>query len=99
MKLTRQIMVGGLGTLALLIVAAVVQAGGWDNFKLQNYKLQNYALTRIFHDQEREREDLRAQGSQPEEATRIDLTQLLDGGHPRTEFLALTTPSSTSSNQ
>jgi hypothetical protein len=52
--------------------------GGWDNFKLQYY-----SLTRIFHDQGRELGDLRKQNVDPEATSRIDLTQLLDGGPPK----------------
>jgi uncharacterized membrane protein YfcA len=34
MKVTRQIAIGGLSAAVLLVGAAVVQAGGWDNFRL-----------------------------------------------------------------
>lgn len=78
MKGMRQIAIGGLSAAVLLVGAAVVQAGGWDNFKLQYY-----SLTRIFHDQGRELGDLRKQNVDPEATTRIDLTQLLDGGPPK----------------
>lgn len=78
MKVMRQIAIGGLSAAVLLVGAAVVQAGGWDNFKLQYY-----SLTRIFHDQGRELGDLRKQNVAPETTTRIDLTQLLDGGPPK----------------
>ncbi|WP_008310465.1 DUF3179 domain-containing protein [Leptolyngbya sp. PCC 6406] len=62
----------------LLISSAIVQAGGWSNFKLQYY-----ALTRIFNDQGQELDDLREQNLNPEDVTRIDLDQLLDGGPPK----------------
>ena len=78
MKVMRQIAIGGLSAAVLLVGAAVVQAGGWDSFKLQYY-----SLTRIFHDQGRELGDLRKQNVDPEATTRIDLTQLLDGGPPK----------------
>ncbi|WOD37016.1 hypothetical protein [Nodosilinea sp. E11] len=78
MKVMRQVAIGGLSAAVLLVGAAVVQAGGWDNFKLQYY-----SLTRIFHDQGRELGDLRKQNVDPEATTRIDLTQLLDGGPPK----------------
>ncbi len=56
----------------------VVQAGGWENFKLRYF-----ALTQVFNDQSRELGDLRAQQLDPAESTRIDLNDLLNGGPPK----------------
>ena len=46
-------LLAGCSGIVVLIAAAIAQAGGWDNFKLQNF-----ALMRIFHDQTQELDDL-----------------------------------------
>ncbi|MEO0533961.1 MAG: DUF3179 domain-containing protein [Cyanobacteria bacterium P01_A01_bin.123] len=78
MKLVRRVAIGALSTAAIIVGAAIVQAGGWDNFKLQ------YAvLAQVFHDQGQELDDLRKQNVDLESATRIDLSELLNGGPPK----------------
>ena len=71
----------------LLMSAVVAKAGGWDNFKLRYYFLTSY-----FHNQEKELNDLRAQNIIPSESTRIDLTQLLDGGPPKDGIPSIDNP-------
>ena len=78
MKLAKRIAIGALSVTTLLVSAVIVQAGGWENFKLRYY-----ALTQIFHDQSQELGDLRKQNIDPKAATRIDLAQLLNGGPPK----------------
>ena len=57
---------------------AIVQAGGWDNFKLRYF-----ALTSYLGDRDREFTDLYKQNIDPEKHSRIDLAELLNGGPPK----------------
>lgn len=79
--------VGSLSAIALLTSAAIVQAGGWDNFKLRYY-----ALTQVFQDQSQELDDLRKQDIALEEETRVELTQLLNGGPPKDGIPSIDAP-------
>ena len=88
MKPARTIAIGALATAALVTGAAIVEAGGWDNFKLRYY-----AWTSIFHDQTQELDDLRSQSIAPEATSRIDLAQLLDGGPPKDGIPSIDQPS------
>ncbi|MGJ3250937.1 MAG: hypothetical protein ACFE0J_07380, partial [Elainellaceae cyanobacterium] len=63
---------GTISIFGLLFSALVVQAGGWENFKLRYY-----SLTKYFHNQDQELNDIRKQNLNPDEQTRIDLDQLL----------------------
>ncbi|MBE9075709.1 DUF3179 domain-containing protein [Romeria aff. gracilis LEGE 07310] len=74
----RKMTIGALAATTLLATAAIAQAGGWENFKLRYF-----SLTQIFHDQSRELGDLRQQNVVPEDNSRIDLDQLLNGGPPK----------------
>jgi hypothetical protein len=76
-----------LAAIAVVFGIGILQAGGWENFKLQNY-----ALSQIFHDQSQELDDLRKQNVNPEEATRIDLDDLLNGGPPKDGIPSINTP-------
>lgn len=70
-----------LGTIALigsLLAIFVFRSGGWDNFKLRYFYLTSY-----LHNQERELEDIRAENFDPVKFSRIDLTELLNGGPPK----------------
>ena len=69
---------GILPVLGLLIITSVLDAGGWDNFKLRYFHLTSY-----LHNQEQELEDIRAQNLNPSESSRIDLTEILNGGPPK----------------
>ena len=77
MKPIVKVATGALLTTTAVGMAALLQAGGWDNLKLQAY-----ALTQVFHDQNRELGDLQKQNINPEESTRIELEQLFNGGPP-----------------
>ncbi|MEM6253455.1 MAG: DUF3179 domain-containing (seleno)protein [Cyanobacteria bacterium P01_D01_bin.156] len=78
MKRVVKIAIGALVTTTALGAAALVQAGRWANLKLQGY-----ALTQVFYEQSRELGDLEKQSINPEEYTRIELEQLLNGGPPK----------------
>lgn len=78
MKRVRKFAISASLTVAAVIGIGIVQAGGWENFKLQHF-----AWSQIFHDQSQELDDLRNRNIQPEEATRIDLSELLNGGPPK----------------
>ena len=73
-----QIGVGSLGLVVLLLAALVIHAGGWDNFKLTYF-----AWTQVLHDSDHEFSDLRDRQINPQDVTRIDLAQLLNGGPPK----------------
>ena len=73
-----KITLSSISLVALLLGTLVLEAGGWEDFKLQYF-----SLTKHFHDQTQEFDDLRKQNINPKENTRIDLTQLLDGGPPK----------------
>lgn len=74
--------VGSVGLLTTL----VVQAGGWDNFKLKHFY-----LTGFLHDQHQELNDLRQQLN-PADASRIDLAELLNGGPPKDGIPSIDNP-------
>lgn len=79
-----------LGTSAIATVcltALVVQAGGWDNFKLQYFHLTSY-----LHNQEQELDDLRKQNLDPAKSTRIDLEQMFNGGPPKDGIPSIDNP-------
>ena len=63
---------------AICLTALVVQAGGWDSFKLRYFHLTSY-----LHDQEKELGALRQQNINPATVTRINLKELLNGGPPK----------------
>ena len=67
--------ISGISLIALFLITLILQTGGLDDLKLRYF-----FLTKYFHDQERELKDLRAANIDPAKNTRIDLTQLLDGG-------------------
>ncbi len=77
----------GATTISAILVAAIVQAGGWDNFQLR-YTF----LTQVFYDQTQELGDLRKQGQDLEATARIDLTELLNGGPPKDGIPSLDAP-------
>lgn len=87
MKKIATIAIGTLVTTTVIGVAALVQAGGWANFKLQAY-----ALTQVFHDQSRELGDLQKQNINPDDYTRIELEQLFNGGPPKDGIPSIDAP-------
>ncbi|MDJ0689528.1 MAG: hypothetical protein QNJ41_13560 [Xenococcaceae cyanobacterium MO_188.B32] len=64
---------GTISLFGLILTVLVLQAGGWNNFKLRYFHLTSY-----FHSQERELEDIRADNLNPVESSRIDLSELLN---------------------
>jgi len=60
------------------LISLVLQAGGWEDFKLRYY-----SLTQYFHNQAQELEVIRKQNLDLAEQTRIELGQLLNGGPPK----------------
>ncbi|MEL7036917.1 MAG: DUF3179 domain-containing protein [Cyanobacteria bacterium J06592_8] len=78
MKSLKKILLGITTLTVLGLSAIVVQAGGWDNFKLRYFYLTQY-----LHNQNEEFNDLRAQNLDIQANSRIDLAQLLNGGPPK----------------
>ncbi|MEM9487239.1 MAG: DUF3179 domain-containing protein [Cyanobacteria bacterium P01_F01_bin.116] len=87
MKPIAKVTIGTLITAAAFGGVALVQAGG-----LANLKLQAYPLTQVLHDQSRELGDLQKQDIDPDEVTRIELGQLLNGGPPKDGIPSIDTP-------
>lgn len=82
-----KVAMGALATTVLVGTAALGQAGGWANFKLQTYR-----MTQIFNDQSRELGDLEKQAINPEDVTRIELGQLFNGGPPKDGIPSIDAP-------
>ena len=74
----KRIGLSAVGAIALSMTGLIVHAGGWDNFKLR-YGF----VSQIIRDQDQELDDLRKQSVNPEDNTRIDLAELLNGGPPK----------------
>ena len=87
MKRISKVAIGALFTAAAIVGVALMQIDG-----LANLKLQAYALTQVFHDQSRELGDLQKQDINPEDFTRIELEQLLNGGPPKDGIPSIDTP-------
>ena len=77
-------LIAGLG-----LSTMVVQAGSWDNFKLQYFY-----LTKYLNQQNRELKDIQAQNIDidPEKYSRINLAQLLNGGPPKDGIPSIDNP-------
>ncbi|MEQ8998739.1 MAG: DUF3179 domain-containing protein [Coleofasciculus sp. B1-GNL1-01] len=82
-----KIALSSISLVALLLGTLVLEAGG-----LEDFKLRYFFLTKHFHDQTQELDDLRKQNVDPEKNTRIDLTQLLDGGPPKDGIPSIDNP-------
>lgn len=78
MNAIAKIAFGTVSLLSLSFGGMVVQAGGWDNFKLQYFH-----LTSIFHDQTKELDDLKKPNAQTLDTARINLDNLFNGGPPK----------------
>ena len=87
MKDTSKSVLGTISLLGLVLAIAILHVGGWDNFKLRYFHLTSY-----LHDQKQELEDIRAQNLNPKEYSRIDLTQLLNGGPPKDGIPSIDNP-------
>lgn len=83
---------GGLVAASGIALGAFVwNAGGWDNFKLRHFH-----LTQLLSDQTRELADIRARNVAPEQASRIDLGELISGGPPKDGIPSIDSPRFTS---
>lgn len=87
MKLITKIALGSVSLFTLTLGGIVVQAGGWDNFKLQYFH-----FTSILHDQSKELEDIRKQANKPQDTARIDLDNLFNGGPPKDGIPSIDNP-------
>lgn len=87
MKLRIKVLLSSISIIGLLFSTLVVQAGGLDNFKLRYFSLSKH-----LHNQNKELDDLRKQNIDPAKNTRIDLTELLDGGPPKDGIPSLDNP-------
>lgn len=76
-----------LAAIAVAIGVGILQAGGWDNFKLRHF-----ALAQIFHAQNQELDDLRQQDIDLEATSRIELAELLNGGPPKDGIPSIDAP-------
>lgn len=86
----RKITIMTLGSLTfsgLILFGLIYQAGGVENFKLRYF-----ALTGIFQDQTQELADIRSQNLNPAQNTRIELSQLLNGGPPKDAIPSIDNP-------
>ncbi|NBD17519.1 MAG: DUF3179 domain-containing protein [Cyanobacteria bacterium] len=87
MKLITKIALGSVSLFTLTLGGMVVQAGGWDNFKLQYFH-----LTSVFYDQSKELDDIRKQANKPQDTARIDLDHLFNGGPPKDGIPSIDNP-------
>jgi len=87
MKKIAKLTTGVIALVALIMGGLVLKAGGLDDFKLQYF-----FLTQHFHDQSQELADIRQQDISPEENSRIELQQLLDGGPPKDGIPSIDNP-------
>lgn len=84
-RATRTILSVG-GVAVLLFSASVLQAGGWDNWKLRYSFLRKYLYA-----QGQELEDI-SPNLDPAKSSRIDLSQLLAGGPPKDGIPSIDNP-------
>lgn len=82
-----KIIVGTTSLFAICFAALVVQAGGWENFKLRYFY-----LTASLHNQDQELADLRQQKIDPTKYSRINLAELLNGGPPKDGIPSIDNP-------
>jgi len=77
MKPITKIAVGGISLVAVGVGGMIIEAGGWENFKLKYYH-----LTSILHPQDDAIADIREASNQAQANTdyRIDLDDLVNGG-------------------
>ncbi|NEO32674.1 MAG: DUF3179 domain-containing protein [Symploca sp. SIO3C6] len=87
MKKLIKIALSSASLVAICFSALVVNAGGWENFKLRYFHLTAY-----FHNQEQEIGDLQKQNLNLEKSTRINLDELLNGGPPKDGIPSIDNP-------
>ncbi|MGK7926023.1 MAG: DUF3179 domain-containing protein [Spirulina sp.] len=85
-KMTKILFAAG-SAIAILGGSLIVQAGGWDNFKLRYFHLTSH-----LHDRDKEFNDLRKQAIALEESSRIALRDLLNGGPPKDGIPSIDNP-------
>ncbi len=85
-KITK-IVLSTISIAAISLTTMVVKAGGWDNFKLRYFH-----LTSVLHDRDKELEDIRKQNINLAKYSRIDLTELLNGGPPKDGIPSIDNP-------
>ncbi len=78
MKFRNQMIFGGFFILALALTQVVAHTKQWDNFKLQYF-----FLTKYLNNQEEVLSDIRAQNVNLSSNTRVELSEILDGGPPK----------------
>lgn len=77
MERTTRTVLSAMGLAILFFAASLLQAGGWDNWKLRYSFLRKYLYA-----QGQELEDI-SPNLDPAKSSRIDLSQLLAGGPPK----------------
>lgn len=87
MNRSAKIVVGSISVAAICLTAMVVEAGGWDNFKLRYFRLTSY-----LHNQDKELQDVRKQNINPAKYSRINLKDLLNGGPPKDGIPSIDNP-------
>ncbi len=87
MKKIIAISLSSLGLAGLTLGSLVYQAGGIDDVKLRYF-----SLTQYFHNQTQELADIRTQNLEPAQNTRIELSQLLNGGPPKDGIPSIDNP-------
>lgn len=78
----------GLTFSSMIFLALVINAGGWDNFKLRYYHWTQH----LNGHQAQALDDLYSQGIAPENHSRIELSELLAGGPPKDGIPSLDAP-------
>ena len=82
-----KIILGTTSLFSIVFAALVVQAGGWDNFKLRYFH-----LTAALHNQDQELADLHKKEIDPTKYSRINLTELINGGPPKDGIPSIDNP-------
>ena len=87
MKINIKLLLGVISLATVAFSAIVVQAGGWDNFKLRHFHLTQY-----LQDQERELRDLQKQNIDFQKNARVDLDEIINGGPPKDGIPSIDNP-------
>ena len=77
-----------------ILTLLIYRAGSWDEFKLKHFH-----LTSIFHDQEKELNDIKKKNIALEKNSRINLDELLNGGPPKDGIPSIDAPQFETANQ
>ena len=87
MKTLAKIIINTALFASLGLTAMVVKAGSSDNFKLGSFNLTQY-----LNNQNRELQNIQAQNLDPQKYSRINLSQLLNGGPPKDGIPSIDNP-------